>query len=407
MRDFRDAKTMAQTLRDNLTAKALSISHSESLELVSKMFGVADWNTLSAMLKTDRDEDRSRPAKPLSGPVNYPAIPIRDFVPFPGMTFPLFIGREKTIHAVEAAFEQQRDVVLAVQKEFGVDEPGSNDVHLVGLLATPLEVIRLPDTTTRALMRADRRVGIRRFTGESGAFQAEIADLSEGVAPDAHDLIQASVKRFEGYAAKREMRVHPATRVAIDQSRDPGRLADLISPYLVLPRRDKHALLAAINPVARLERVNALMDSASTPPRSADVAETLGRALADATQRRHEYVTLEHLLLALAHDKDAAAVMQGCGVELALLRENLADYVETAFAKVADGKARPSPAFQRVTQGAAMQAWERDRTAVTGADVLVSLFAEWNSPAMQQLAEQRMTQKDALDFITRGIVKRR
>ncbi len=407
MRDYRDAKTMAQSLRDSLTAKAVTISHSESLELVSKMFGVADWNTLSAMLKTDHGEARLQPAKQLNGSASYPAIPIRDFVPFPGMTFPLFIGREKTIHALQAAFEQQRDIVLAVQKEFGVDEPGSDDVHLVGLLAKPLEVVRLPDTTTRALMRADRRVGIRRFTGASGAFQAEIADLSEGSVSDSHDLIQESVKRFEGYAAKREMRVHPATRVAIEQSRDPGRLADLISSYLVLPLRDKHTLLAAIDPVARLERVNALMDSASAPPRSADLAQTLGRALADAIQRRHEYATLEHLLLALIDDKDAAAVMQGCGVELAVLRQNLTDYVETAFAKVSDGKARPSPAFQRVTQGAAMQAWERDRTAVTGADVLVSLFAEWNSPAMQQLAEQRMTQKDALDFIARGVVKRR
>ena len=70
-----------------------------------------------------------------------------------------------------------------------------------------------------------------------------------------------------------------------------------------------------------------------------------------------------------------------------MLRQNLADYVETAFAKVADGKARRSAAFQRVAQDAAMQAWERKCIAVTGACVLVSLFAEWKSPAMQQLAD--------------------
>src|SRR5262249_35207621 len=123
MRDFRDAKAMAQILRTSLTAKAVTISHSESLELVSKMLGVADWNTLSAQIQAGREAPIAA-ATPAGEAGRYPAIPIRDFVPFPSAMIPLFIGREKTIRALDHAFQRQREVVLAVQKDSGVDEPG-------------------------------------------------------------------------------------------------------------------------------------------------------------------------------------------------------------------------------------------------------------------------------------------
>jgi len=409
MRDFRDAKAMAQTLRDGLTAKAVTISHSESLELVSKMFGVADWNTLSAMLRTDDSDDWRPSVSQLAGSTIYPAMPVRDFVPFPGMTFPLFVGREKTMNALDHAFERQREIVLVVQKDPHVDEPGHDDVHQVGVLAKLLEVVRLPDTTMRVLTQSDRRVVISRFTGESGAFQADASEISERPLADASELIQAAVKGFEAFAAKRDIRVHPATRSALNQARDPGQIADVISPYLVLPLRDKQVLLGTIDAVARLRQVSALMSGASAPPPSAELEQTLSRAVAEANQRQHGHATLEHLLLALTEDKAAAAVMQGCGVDLAVLRDELDRYVDTAFEKPAKGTvdAKPSAAFLRVTQRAAMEAWEESRSAVTGADVLVHLFAEWNSPAMQRLAHQRMTQRDALDFIKKSIVKQR
>src|SRR5262245_18235937 len=154
MRDFRDAKTMAQTLRETLGTKAVNISHSESLELVSRMFGVADWNTLSAMLKADRPVADAT-AAPRQETSIYPAIPMRDLVPFPAMVAPLFIGRRKTILALERAFEQQREVVLAVQKDFATDDPTAEDIHQIGALATLLEVHRLPDDTMKALVQVN------------------------------------------------------------------------------------------------------------------------------------------------------------------------------------------------------------------------------------------------------------
>jgi ATP-dependent Lon protease len=400
MRDFRDAKTMAQTLRESLSTKAVTISHSESLELVSKMFGVADWNTLSAMLKADRPVTDAL-AAPRQGTAVYPAIPMRDLVPFPAMVVPLFIGRRKTMQALEHAFERQREVVLAVQKDFATNDPTADDTHEIGALATLLEVQRLPDDTMKALVQINRRVAIRRFIGETGAYQAEIADLNEGPVPEAPELVQRAVARFKSYATGRDIRV--TTLPPLDGISDPGRLADLISQHMRLPLRDKQSLLEILDPVARLERVDALM--AAAPVRADELGATLERALAYARVRRHQHATLEHMLLALADDKDAAAVLRGCGVDLDGLRDSLERYLDTGLTAlvVVEGEAVPTPTrgFQRMMQRADAHANEAGQSEVTGANCIVGLFEEWKSPAAQLLAEQKMTREAALDFMAR------
>ena len=403
MRDFRDAKTMAQTLRENLSTKAVTISHSESLELVSRMFGVADWNTLSAMLKTDRPA-ADAPAAPRQGAAIYPAIPMRDLVPFPAMmVVPLFIGRQKTMQALERAFERQREIVLVVQKDFATDDPTADDIHQIGGLATLLEVQRLPDDTMKALVQIDRRVAIRGFIGETGAYQAEIADINEGPIPDAPELVQRAVGRFKSYATGRDIRV--TTWPSLDGVGDPGKVADVICQHLPLPLRDKQSLFEILDPVARLERVDALM--AAAPMRTAELGATLQRALGHAAQRRHRYATLEHMLLALADDKDAAAVLRGCGVDMGRLRDSLVRYLDTGLIElvVTVGEARPTPTrgFQRMMQRADTQAKEAGQSEVTGANCIIGLFDEWKSPAAQLLAEQNMTRQAVLDLIASGV----
>jgi ATP-dependent Lon protease len=281
MRDFRDAKAMAQTLRESLTAKGITISHSESLELISKVLGISDWNTLSALLQSEERKAAVQAAKP-GGAAICPALPIRDFVPFPTMTFPLFVAREKTKHALDQAFQSTREVVLVTQRDDAVEEPGSGDVYEVGVLAMLLELERLPDGTMfgnkrlegamKIDVQAHRRVVICRFMGEAGAFQAEIADVHEGPITDAPELISKAVDRFENYTAKRQASVPQASSPApfthrlsaslmdIQQIRDPGRLADVISQHVALPVSEKQNLLATLDPVARLEKVVALMD---------------------------------------------------------------------------------------------------------------------------------------------------
>jgi ATP-dependent Lon protease len=261
MRDFRDAKAMAQTLRDSLTGKAVTISHSESLELVSRMLGAADWNTLSPLIQTSRREPAMPSAKPAER-IPYPAIPIRDLVPFPTAIYPLFIGRQKTMQALDQAFHRQREVVLAVQKDAAVDEPELDDVYDVGVLAALIELEPMPDGTLKVLTQVYRRVAINRFLAETGTYVAEISDLSEGPIPAAPDLTRSAIDRFNAYAASHDIHV-PQTRPPLDQIRDPGRVADIISAHIKLPLRDKQGLLATLDPLARLERVHGLMAATS------------------------------------------------------------------------------------------------------------------------------------------------
>ena len=404
MRDFRDAKTMAQTLRESLATKALTISHSESLELVSRMLGVADWNTLSALLLADRRGPASPAAKPIAGTTTYPALPLRDLVPFPTTSFPLFVGREKTMQALDRAFERQREVVLAVQKRSGVDEPGFDDVYEVGVLARLLELQRLDDRTLKVLVQAHRRVTIRSFVGETGAFQAEITDISEGPIPDAPFLIKKAVAGFESYAADRAIDVRQMWP-HLDQIRDPGRVADIIASYLPLPISDKQNLLSTLDPVDRLEKVDALLNnlknaaqlpSAAAEPirgirHSAELETTLHRAFAGANPRRHEYATLEHLLLALIDDADASAAMRSCKADLDVMREKLVSYLDNELTRLVTaegGDAKPTAAFQRVIQRAARASQQSDRLILTGIDILCAIFSETQSPAARLLGEQ-------------------
>ncbi len=173
MRDFRDAKAMAQTLRESLTTKAINVSHSESLELVSKMLGVSDWNTLSALLQADRRDTGASVVRPRTAAANCPAVPLRDLVPFPTATYPLFVGREKTMHALSEAFERQREVVLAVQRNSAIDEPRFEDVYEIGVLAQLLEIERMSDRTLKVLVQGRRRVLIRSLVGATGAFERQ------------------------------------------------------------------------------------------------------------------------------------------------------------------------------------------------------------------------------------------
>jgi ATP-dependent Lon protease len=406
MRDFRDAKAMAQTLRESLTTKAVNISHSESLELVSKMLGVSDWNTLSALLQADRRDPAIPGATRQAGTASYPAVPIRDLVPFPTATYPLFVGREKTIHALNQAFERQREVVLAIQRESGVDEPGFEDLYEIGVLAQLLEVERLGDGTLKVLVQVRRRVVIRGFVGETGGFQAEIVDVSEGPIPDAPELIQEVVKRFERYTAARKLSM-PQTSPPLDQIRDPGRVADIISSHMVLPIEDKQRLLATLDPVMRLERVDALLHD-SAFPFSPTFVVTRRRALDYANQRSHQYATLEHLLLALIDDADASAVMQACDADLGALRASLLSYLDKDLKRLVIPigiNAIQTDAFLRVTRRAERHAQELGQLAVTGANALMGIFPETRSPAAHLLGEQGVSRERAADFIAHDIGK--
>jgi len=145
------------------------------------------------------------------------------------------------------------------------------------------------------------------------------------------------------------------------------------------------------------------------PSFSRSLEQALHRALALAGERRHEYATLEHLLLALVDDQDAAAVMRACNVEIDALKRSLVEYVDTELSNLAgDGRqdAKPTAGFQRVIQRAVIHVQSSGREEVTGANVLVAIFAERESHAAYFLQEQDMTRYDAVNYISHGIAKR-
>jgi ATP-dependent Clp protease ATP-binding subunit ClpA len=141
---------------------------------------------------------------------------------------------------------------------------------------------------------------------------------------------------------------------------------------------------------------------------SRNLEQTLHRALAAANQRGHEYATLEHLLLALIEDQDAMAVLRSCGISIPDLREQLEQYLdhELGYLSANEGEeAKPTTAFQRVLQRAAIHVQSSGREEVTGANVLVALFSERESHAVYFLQEQDMTRFDAVNYISHGIAK--
>ncbi len=145
------------------------------------------------------------------------------------------------------------------------------------------------------------------------------------------------------------------------------------------------------------------------PSFSRNLEETLHRAVAFANQRKHEYATLEHLLLSLSDDQEASGVMRACEVDLAALKKSLLNYLDTELKSlvVDDGEdAKPTAGFQRVIQRAVIHVQSSGREEVTGANVLVAIFSERESHAAYFLQEQDMTRYDAVNFIAHGIAKK-
>jgi ATP-dependent Clp protease ATP-binding subunit ClpA len=145
------------------------------------------------------------------------------------------------------------------------------------------------------------------------------------------------------------------------------------------------------------------------PTFSRNLEQSLHRALALANERHREYATLEHLLLALVDDPDAAVVMRACNVDIDKLRRGLVTYVESGLEElVTDGSedSKPTAGFQRTIQRATIHVQSSGREEVTGAHVLVAIFAERESHAAYFLQEQEMTRYDAVNYISHGIAKR-
>ncbi len=230
MRDFRDAKAMAQTLREALKAKSIALTHSESLELIARTLGFHDWNALAAAIQTSQPV-AAEPAKPsaalLDGNATLPIVPLRDIVVFPQMVVPLFAGRDKTKRAVETALAGDGRILAVTQRRRADDDPGLADLYTVGVTTSVVRRLMLNDGTIKLIVSGLQRVTIVKPVGGE-ILCAEVAPLQDVRGEPTAELLALSRIVLEAYQAYANV---PAARFQAYLP-EPGLLADVIAPLL-------------------------------------------------------------------------------------------------------------------------------------------------------------------------------
>jgi len=189
-----------------------------------------------------------------------PLLPLRDLIIFPHMMMPLFVGREKSINALEDAMAKQTDIVLAAQKDAKTNNPDEKDIYAVGTIGTIIQLLRLPDGTVKVLVEGKRRVRIKNFIANEGHFIVNCEAINEEVSnpTEASALVRSVKGTFETYV-KLNKRIPPEILMRVSSIENPGELADIIVAQLNLKLEDKQAVLEIMDPTKRLEHLLNLM----------------------------------------------------------------------------------------------------------------------------------------------------
>jgi len=206
--------------------------------------------------------NRNRPEEEGEGKTMLvPMLPLRDIVIFPQMVVPLFIGRERSIHALEFAMGQEKFILLCTQKDPRKDEPRESEIYRLGTLASILQLLRLPDGTVKVLIEGKARAQVRQFLANPQFFQVEAEEIPESyeVTAETEALRRAVVAGFETYA-KLNKKVPQEALQALAGLDEPGRLADSIAGHLAVKAEEKQALLEMLEGTRRLEKVLSLIN---------------------------------------------------------------------------------------------------------------------------------------------------
>ena len=192
----------------------------------------------------------------------FPVLPLRDIVVFPHMIVPLFVGREKSIRALEEVMRDDKQILLVAQKNAGQDDPGTEDIYRVGTVSSVLQLLKLPDGTVKVLVEGNARAEINSFIDNPKFFQAhaEILPETKSDPRELEALARAVVTQFEQYV-KLNKKVPPEVLVSLSQIDDPSKLADTVAAHLSLKISDKQELLETHSLVERLERLYGFMES--------------------------------------------------------------------------------------------------------------------------------------------------
>ncbi len=192
----------------------------------------------------------------------YPLLPLRDIVVFPHMVVPLFVGRQKSINALEEALGKEKQILLTTQKDAKIDEPTSNDIYTIGTLGTIIQLIRLPDNSVKILVEGKRRSRIKEFLSSQDLFLVAVEAVKEveRITAETKALMRSVPPTFEAYV-KLNKRISPEVVASISSLDDPSHLADAIAAHLTVKLDEKQSILETLDSAERLEKIYSLMRS--------------------------------------------------------------------------------------------------------------------------------------------------
>jgi len=209
------------------------------------------------LFRNDKKDNRDAPA----GAV-FPLLPLRELIVFPHEVYPIFVGRHKSIKALEEAEARKRPILLAAQKDAKVSEPGPDDIYSTGTLGVVVQLLRLPDGTVKALLEGKKRARISRWVSDNPFFQVEIEEVAEVCerTTEVEALMRSVNSTFDNYV-RLNKKVPPEMVTSVAAIDDPGYLADKLVGHLGIKLEDKQALLESTNPAERLEKILGYMRS--------------------------------------------------------------------------------------------------------------------------------------------------
>jgi ATP-dependent Lon protease len=191
----------------------------------------------------------------------YPVLPLRDIVVYPKMAAPLFVGREKSVRALDEVMRKDKRILLAAQMDASEDEPSTDRIFSVGTVATVVQLLKLPDGTVRVLVEGDHRARITNFHENETFFEAEAEELPDENADtaEARAVARAVADQWENFT-KLSRKTPAEVQQAITQITEPSRLADSVAAHLGVKIPDKQALLELADVPQRLERILSLIE---------------------------------------------------------------------------------------------------------------------------------------------------
>ncbi|MEL6801948.1 MAG: endopeptidase La [Pseudomonadota bacterium] len=218
----------------------------------------------------------------------YPVLPLRDIVVFPHMIVPLFVGREKSVRALEEVMQDDKQILLSSQIDPGVDDPTADGIYQAGVLANVLQLLKLPDGTVKVLVEGRSRVRITGYLPNDVYFEAnaEVLDEEEGDADTVEALVRSVGEEFQRYA-KVKKNIPEEALAAVAESREPAKLADLVAGHLGVEVDQKQLLLETLSVSERLEKVFGLMQGEMSVLQVEKKIKTRVKSQMERTQREY------------------------------------------------------------------------------------------------------------------------